>query len=49
VTGAHARGVSVEGFTGHRMRDGAPGLVLGFASLFEDAIAGGVMLLAGAI
>lgn len=49
LTAAQAHDVGVEGLASHRLGDGPPGLILGYASLPEPAIARGVALLAGAI
>jgi GntR family transcriptional regulator/MocR family aminotransferase len=46
VAGAEERGVSVEGLGAHRVGDGPPGLVLGYASQSEAAIERGVSELA---
>jgi GntR family transcriptional regulator/MocR family aminotransferase len=49
VTAAQARDVAVEGIGAHRLGDGPAGLILGYASLPEPAIARGVALLAEAM
>jgi GntR family transcriptional regulator/MocR family aminotransferase len=45
VTAAAARGVGVEGLAGHRIGEGPPGLILGFACLSEPALGRGVAML----
>jgi GntR family transcriptional regulator/MocR family aminotransferase len=49
VTSAQVRDIGVEGLASHRLGGGPPGLVLGYASLPEPAIARGVALLAEAM
>lgn len=45
VTAAAARGVSVEGLANHRVADGPPGLILGYACLSEPALERGLAML----
>ena len=45
VTAAAARGVSIEGLAGHRIGEGPPGLILGYACLSEPALKRGAAML----
>jgi GntR family transcriptional regulator/MocR family aminotransferase len=45
LTAAAARGIGVEGLAGHRLGEGPPGLILGYACLSEPALKRGVAML----
>jgi GntR family transcriptional regulator/MocR family aminotransferase len=49
VTAAAAHGLSVEGLAGHRVGDGPPGLVLGYACLSEPALERGLAVLSNLV